>query len=188
MHEIAIRRPCMAESADRFGYSVQVLPYPPPAEQSYRARFARARNSRELHCGKRWPIWVSFACTPLSVTRKAILPTSLCLSKQFASPVWRKALADLGIQCRYSPIRHTQSFPPERVMCELAIREACMAESAGRFGYPVHVLPYSPPAEQSYRARYARARNSRALHCGKRWPIWVSFTGTPLFVTRKAIM
>ncbi|PNF28428.1 hypothetical protein B7P43_G15944 [Cryptotermes secundus] len=38
---------------------------------------------------------------------------------QFASPTWRRALSDLGIQCRYSPIRHPESNPTERVMREL---------------------------------------------------------------------
>jgi hypothetical protein len=56
-------------------------------------------------------------------------------------------------------------------MRDLAIREDCMAESSDQFGYPVQVLLYTPPAEQSYRARYARARNSRALLGGKRSPI-----------------
>jgi hypothetical protein len=39
---------------------------------------------------------------------------------QFASPTWRKALAELGIQCRYSPIRHPESNPTERIMRELS--------------------------------------------------------------------
>jgi hypothetical protein len=38
---------------------------------------------------------------------------------QFASPAWQKALAELGIQCRYSPIRHPESNPTERIMREL---------------------------------------------------------------------
>ena len=38
---------------------------------------------------------------------------------QFASPTWQKALADLGIQCRYSPIRHPESNPAKRIMREL---------------------------------------------------------------------
>jgi hypothetical protein len=38
---------------------------------------------------------------------------------QFASPAWRKALAELGIECKYSPIRHPESNPTERVMGEL---------------------------------------------------------------------
>jgi hypothetical protein len=38
---------------------------------------------------------------------------------QFASPSWRKALSELGIETRYSPIRHPESNPTERVMREL---------------------------------------------------------------------
>jgi hypothetical protein len=38
---------------------------------------------------------------------------------QFASPAWQRALADMGIQCKYSPIRHPESNPTERVMREL---------------------------------------------------------------------
>jgi transposase InsO family protein len=38
---------------------------------------------------------------------------------QFASPAWQKALAELGIQCKYSPIRHPVSNPTERIMREL---------------------------------------------------------------------
>jgi hypothetical protein len=38
---------------------------------------------------------------------------------QFTSPAWQKALAELGIQCRYSPIRHPESNPTERVMREM---------------------------------------------------------------------
>jgi hypothetical protein len=38
---------------------------------------------------------------------------------QFASPSWRKALGELGIQCKYSPIRHPESNPAERIMREL---------------------------------------------------------------------
>jgi hypothetical protein len=38
---------------------------------------------------------------------------------QIASPAWQKALAELGIQCKYSPIRHPESNPTERVMREL---------------------------------------------------------------------
>jgi transposase InsO family protein len=38
---------------------------------------------------------------------------------QFASPTWQKALADLGIQYKYSPIRHPESNPTERIMREL---------------------------------------------------------------------
>jgi hypothetical protein len=38
---------------------------------------------------------------------------------QFASPSWRKALGDLGIRTQYSPIRHPESNPTERVMREL---------------------------------------------------------------------
>jgi hypothetical protein len=38
---------------------------------------------------------------------------------QFASPSWRKALSEMRIQTRYSPIRHPESNPAERVMREL---------------------------------------------------------------------
>ncbi|PNF18243.1 hypothetical protein B7P43_G16458 [Cryptotermes secundus] len=38
---------------------------------------------------------------------------------QFASPAWQKALAELGIQCKYCPIRHPESNPTERIMREL---------------------------------------------------------------------
>ncbi|PNF40755.1 hypothetical protein B7P43_G18308, partial [Cryptotermes secundus] len=38
---------------------------------------------------------------------------------QFASPAWQKALAELGIQCKYSPIQHPESNPIERIMREL---------------------------------------------------------------------
>jgi transposase InsO family protein len=38
---------------------------------------------------------------------------------QFSSPSWQKALAELGIKCKYSPIRHPESNPTERVMREL---------------------------------------------------------------------
>jgi hypothetical protein len=38
---------------------------------------------------------------------------------QFTSPAWQKALAEMGIQCKYSPIRHPESNPTERVMREL---------------------------------------------------------------------
>jgi hypothetical protein len=49
-------------------------------------------------------------------------------------------------------------------MREHAIRENNMADNAARFGYTLQVLPYPSPVKQSYRARYARARISRALH------------------------
>jgi transposase InsO family protein len=38
---------------------------------------------------------------------------------QFGSPSWRKALAELGIQAKYSAIRHPESNPTERIMREL---------------------------------------------------------------------
>jgi hypothetical protein len=38
---------------------------------------------------------------------------------QLTSPAWQKALAEMGIQCKYSPIRHPESNPTERVMREL---------------------------------------------------------------------
>ncbi|PNF28365.1 hypothetical protein B7P43_G17307 [Cryptotermes secundus] len=38
---------------------------------------------------------------------------------QFTSPSWKKALNELGIQTRFSPIRHPESNPTERVMREL---------------------------------------------------------------------
>jgi hypothetical protein len=38
---------------------------------------------------------------------------------QFTSPAWQKALAEMGIQCKYSPIRHPESNPAERIMREL---------------------------------------------------------------------
>jgi hypothetical protein len=38
---------------------------------------------------------------------------------QFTSPSWVKGLSDLGIEVRYSPIRHPESNPTERVMREL---------------------------------------------------------------------
>jgi hypothetical protein len=185
MREVAIRETYMSDSAGRFGYTMQVLPYPSPQKQSYRAHYARVRNSRDLHGGKRCPIWVSSAGTSLSATRKATLRSPLCASSQIARPAWRKALADLGIQCTYSIIRHPQSNATERVMREPAIRDSCMAESAARFGYPVQVLNYQQTAEKSYRAIYARARNSRALHGVERCPIWVSSEHIPLSVTRK---
>jgi hypothetical protein len=83
-------------------------------------------------------------------------------------PALRKALAYLVIQCSYSPIRHPQNDPTKRVMRELAIRETCMAKCSGRFVYPVQILRSPSYAEQSYRSRYARSRNSRALYGGKR--------------------
>jgi transposase InsO family protein len=128
MCDFPIREPCLGESARRFFYPVQILPYPPTAKQSHLARIARARNSRVLYGGKRWPIWLSSAGILISATRKPILPSTLCAISQFASPAWRKSLPNLGIQCRYSYIRHPQSNPTERVMRELAIREPCMAE------------------------------------------------------------
>jgi hypothetical protein len=150
MRELAIRETCMSECAGLFGYPVHVLPNPPHAKQPYRAHYARARNSRALHGGKRWPIWVYYAGTPLSVTCRKTLTSALCSSSQFARTAY--------------------------------------AESSCRFGYPVQVIFYLPPAKQPYRARYARARKSRALHSGKRWPILVSFAGTPVSVTRRAIL
>jgi hypothetical protein len=38
---------------------------------------------------------------------------------QFTSPAWKKTLSDLNIDVRYSPIRHPESNPTERVMREL---------------------------------------------------------------------
>jgi transposase InsO family protein len=38
---------------------------------------------------------------------------------QFASPSWQKALAELGIQCKYSSSRHPESNPTERIMRKL---------------------------------------------------------------------
>jgi hypothetical protein len=38
---------------------------------------------------------------------------------QFTSPSWRKALSALGIEVKYSPIRHPEIKPAERVMKEL---------------------------------------------------------------------
>jgi transposase InsO family protein len=38
---------------------------------------------------------------------------------QFTSPSWKKTLIELGIQIKYSPIRHPESNPTERVMREL---------------------------------------------------------------------
>jgi transposase InsO family protein len=38
---------------------------------------------------------------------------------QFASPTWQKALAELGIQCKYSPLLHPENKPTERIMREL---------------------------------------------------------------------
>jgi hypothetical protein len=131
----------------------------------------------------RLSIRVSCADIHLSFTRKATLRSAFG-----ASTTWRKALADLGIQCKYSPIRDPQSNPTERVMREFAIREALMAESAGGFEYRLQVHPYPSIVKQSCIARYARARNSRALHVAKRWPIWLSSAGTPLSATRKATL
>jgi hypothetical protein len=155
MLELAIREPCMAHSAGRFGYPVQVLPYPPQVKQPYRACFARSPNSRALHGGKRWSICVSCAGTPLYATRKATLPSALCASSQYASNAYRKSLVDLGIQCMSSPIRHPQKNPTERVLRELAIREHFIVESGGQFWYPLQVLPYPSPVKQSCRVRYA---------------------------------
>jgi hypothetical protein len=120
--------PAWRKTLLRFSYPVQVLHYPPHAKQPYRAHYARARNSIAPQGGKRWPIWLSSANTPLSANRKAILLSANCASSQFASPAWRKSLPNLGIQCRYSHIRHPQRNPTERVMRELAFREPCMAE------------------------------------------------------------
>jgi transposase InsO family protein len=39
---------------------------------------------------------------------------------QFSSPSWRKSLSDLNIAVKYSPIRHPQSNPTERIMRELS--------------------------------------------------------------------
>jgi hypothetical protein len=142
MCELAIHEPCMAESAGQLGYTVQIFPYPSPAKQPYEARYARAE-----HGGKLWPIWLSSADTPLSVNRRAILTSALCASLQFARPACRKVLADLDIQCRYSSIHHTKNNLTEHVMCEQSIRETYMAESAGRFLYPVQELPYPPHAK-----------------------------------------
>jgi hypothetical protein len=142
MRELAIHKPCMVESARLFGNPVQVLPYPSPVKQSYRAGYARAHNSRALHCGKGWRLSVSSAGISLSATRIATLPSALCASSQFASPAWLNVLADWCIQCRYTPIRHPQSNPTQRLMFELSFREPYLGESAGRFGYPVQMLPY----------------------------------------------
>jgi plasmid stabilization system protein ParE len=150
MGELAIRDTYMADSAGRFGYTLQVHLYPSHVKQSYRARYARVRISRALHGEMRWQIWVSSA----------------------------------GI----APIRQPQSNPTERVMRELELREPCLAENAGRIGYPVQLLLYPTPAKQPYRARYARARISRALHGAKRWPIWLSSAGTHQSATRKATL
>jgi hypothetical protein len=52
----------------------------------------------------------------------AVVKPEIILSdhgSQFTSPSWKKALSDLGIQTRYSPIRHPESNPTERVMREL---------------------------------------------------------------------
>jgi hypothetical protein len=38
---------------------------------------------------------------------------------QFTSPQWRKTLTELGIEVRYSPIRHPESNLAERIMREL---------------------------------------------------------------------
>jgi transposase InsO family protein len=40
---------------------------------------------------------------------------------QFTSPSWKKALADWGIQTKYSPIRHAESNPTELIIRELGI-------------------------------------------------------------------
>jgi transposase InsO family protein len=37
---------------------------------------------------------------------------------KFASPTWQKEVAELGIQCKYSPIRHTETNPTELIMLE----------------------------------------------------------------------
>jgi hypothetical protein len=39
---------------------------------------------------------------------------------QFTSPLWQRTLSSLNIQVKFSPIRHPQSNPSERVMRELA--------------------------------------------------------------------
>jgi transposase InsO family protein len=188
LRELAIHEPSMEESAGLFGNPVQVLPYPSPVKQSYRARYAQARNSRAQHFGKRWQFWVSCAGTPLSATRKETLPSALCVSSQFASTSLQKALADLGVQCRYSPIRHPLRNPTERVKRDIAIREPCISQSAVRFVYPVQILPNPPHANQPYRVRFVRARKSRALHGANRWPIWISSAGTPLSDNRRTIL
>jgi transposase InsO family protein len=38
---------------------------------------------------------------------------------QFTSPIWKETLENLGTDVRYSPIRHPESNPAERVMKEL---------------------------------------------------------------------
>jgi hypothetical protein len=38
---------------------------------------------------------------------------------QFTSPLWRKALSALNVEVKYTPIRHPESNPAERVMREL---------------------------------------------------------------------
>jgi hypothetical protein len=38
---------------------------------------------------------------------------------QFTSPSWKKILSELGIQTRYTPVRHPESNPTERIMREL---------------------------------------------------------------------
>jgi transposase InsO family protein len=52
---------------------------------------------------------------------KVTKPTTILSDhgSQFSSPSWRKALSELGIQAIYSPIRHPESNPTERVMREL---------------------------------------------------------------------
>jgi transposase InsO family protein len=53
--------------------------------------------------------------------QKVIKPTVILSDheSQFASPAWQKEMADLGIQCKCSPIRHPESNPTERIMREL---------------------------------------------------------------------
>jgi hypothetical protein len=50
------------------------------------------------------------------------VPTSILSDHgtQFTSPSWKRALSNLNILVKYSPIRHPQSNPAERVMRELA--------------------------------------------------------------------
>jgi transposase InsO family protein len=50
-----------------------------------------------------------------------ILPQSILSDNgsQFSSPTWRKSLSELNIAVKYSPIRHPQSNPTERIMREL---------------------------------------------------------------------
>lgn len=54
--------------------------------------------------------------------RQVVQPKSILSDHgtQFTSPSWKKALSNLNISVRYSPIRHPQSNPTERIMRELA--------------------------------------------------------------------